>query len=408
MTAKKTPARDSNGRYVKSVTTTTVTTTTTTTKSKSKPTPVAAVVAKPVVKNYIGISRDHSASMSSIARPAARDYNSNIESIKTESAAEKQDTIVSVVKCGSYGITGKGYSRYSINSGSATNGVIREIINSNVSQLQALNESDYDTDYGSTPLFDSVGDLIEQFEAAPDVNDPNVSFVVMAITDGGENSSRKWNARSIAQKIQQLQATDRWTFVFRVPVGYKRQLTNLGIPDGNILEWEQTTRGVEVASTATNVAIRSFMKSRSAGQTSSKGFYTTDMSQVSKATVKAKLVDISKFVQFYDVADTAAIKPFIEGKTGRNYVAGTAFYQLTKKEDEVQDYKQIAIRDKKSKSVYSGLEARNILGLPFNGTVKVAPGNHGTYDIFIESTSVNRKLVVGTQVLYWQDAKLAS
>lgn len=398
MTAKKTPVRDSKGRYVKSITTTTKTN-----KTKTKPTPITA---KPVVKNYIGISRDHSASMSSIARPAARDYNSNIQSIKAESTAEKQDTIVSVVKCGSYGITGNGY-RYSRPNAvsNATNGVIREIINSNVNQLQTLNENDYDTDYGSTPLFDSVGDLIEQFESVPDANDPNVSFVVMAITDGGENSSHKWNARSIASKIQQLQATDRWTFVFRVPRGYKSQLTRLGIPDGNILEWDQTTRGVEVASQATNVAIRSFMKLRSAGVTSSKGFYQTDLSNVSKATVKAKLVDISPEVQFFDVKSTDAIKPFVEKKTNKSYVAGTAFYQLTKKEDEVQDYKQIALRDKKAGKVYSGVEARNILGLPHNGTVKVAPGNHAGYDIFIESTSVNRKLLPGTQVLYWAGAK---
>jgi hypothetical protein len=80
---------------------------------------------------------------------------------------------------------------------------------------------------------------------------------------------------------------------------------------------------------------------------------------------------------------------------------GAAFYQLMKKEDEVQDYKQIVIRDKKSKVVYSGANARQMLGLPYNGTVKVVPGNHGTYDIFIQSTSVNRKLVKGTQVLYW-------
>lgn len=403
MTVKKTPVRDSKGRYVKSVTTTTTTTTVTKTKSKSKPVPV---VAKPVVKNYIGISRDHSASMNSIARPAARDYNSNIESIKSESAAENQNTIVSVVKCGSYGITGNEYGRYGRGSAVASNnGVVREIVNSNVNQLQPLNEADYDTNYGSTPLFDSVGDLIEQFEAVADVNDPTVSFVVIAITDGGENSSHKWNARSIASKIQQLQATDRWTFVFRVPVGYKRQLTSLGIPDGNILEWAQTTRGVEVASIATNVAIRSFMKSRSAGLTSSKSFYTTDLGGVSKQTIRAKLVDISPEVQFFDVASVAAIKPFVEKKTGKSYVAGTAFYQLMKKEDEVQDYKQIALRDKKAGKVYSGVEARNILGLPHNGTVKVAPGNHAGYDIFIESTSVNRKLIPGTQVLYWAGAK---
>ncbi len=363
--------RDSKGRYVRQ------------TVAKLQP-PVVA----PQVKNYIGISRDHSGSMRSIARPAAKDYNSNIAAVQANSIKENQDTIVSVVKCG-VGSQGR---------------IEREVVNSTVATLQPLNENAYSTDGGSTPLFDSVMDLISQFEKVPDANDKNVSFLVMAITDGEDNSSRT-SGHQLAHKIAQLTATDHWSFVFRVPVGYKSRLVMMGIPGGNILEWEQSERGVEIATRATEAAYTSYFSARSKGLTSTQNFYTTDLSKVSKATVKAKLVDISGEVEFYDVNDTAAIKPFVEKKTGKSYVAGTAFYQLTKKEDEVQDYKQIAIRDKKSKSVYSGLEARNILGLPFNGTVKVAPGNHGTYDIFIESTSVNRKLVVGTQVMYWKNAK---
>jgi NADPH-dependent 7-cyano-7-deazaguanine reductase QueF-like protein len=380
MTAKK-PARDSQGRYIKSTTTTTVTTTTTTSKViKKKP----VVKAAPAFKNYIGISRDHSGSMGHIAGAAARDYNSNIASLLEASIAEKQDTIVSVVKCG---VGHRGI-------------VVREVVNSTVSKLQSLNERDYTTDGAYTPLFDSVNELISILQAVPDANDPNVSFVVMAITDGFDNHSRL-SGYELGRKIQQLQATDHWTFVFRVPRGNKQALVNLGISAGNILEWDLTTRGVEVASAATNVAIRSFMSSRSKGMTSTNDFYTTDLSQVSKATVKAKLVDISSQVEFFGVRSPEMIRPFVESQIHGTMNKGGAFYQLTKKEDEVQDYKQIAIRDKKSGSVHSGLEARNILGLPFNGTVKIAPGNHGQYDIFIQSTSVNRKLVPGTQVMYW-------
>lgn len=367
MTIKTSPARDSKGRYVKKVTTTTTTTTS----------PV-------VLKNYIGISRDHSGSMSSITRAAARDYNSNIAAIQTNSLKEKQDTVVSVVKCG---VGSRGT-------------IVREVVNSTVAKLEPLNEYSYTADGGSTPLFDSVMDLISQFRNVPDAKDPNVSFLVMAITDGGDNSSQT-SGRELANTIANLQATDHWTFVFRVPLGYKSQLTKLGIPEGNILEWEQTAHGVEVAARATETAYTSYFSGRSAGLTSTQNFYTTDLSNVSKATVKAKLVDISNDVVFFNVTEPVQIREFVERRTGRVMVKGAAFYQLTKKEDEVQDYKQLAIRDKKTGKVYSGVEARNILGLPHNGTVKVAPGNHGAYDIFIQSTSVNRKLVPGTQLLYW-------
>lgn len=388
-----------------------------------------------MLKNYIGISRDHSGSMSSIARAAARDYNSNISVIRDNSNKTNIETLVSVVECG-YG---------------NTSNVRRDLVNESVTSLRPIGEYDYSARGNGTPLFDSVGELIEIFEAVqksapkqtsvdpytamgreelrqafrdagisygklnnegmrqtlrktlgvPAQTADDVSFLVMAVTDGGENASRKWNARSIAAKIAELQATDRWTFVFRVPRGGKSELVRMGIPAGNILEWDQTESGVRAATVATEAAFTEYYSGRSRGLTATKGFYQTDMSGVSKATVKAKLVDISAQVQFFNITSPEQIRPFVESRTRGSMVKGGAFYQLTKKEDEVQDYKQIAIRDKKSGKVYSGVEARNILGLPFNGTVKVAPGNHGAYDIFIQSTSVNRKLMPGTQLLYW-------
>jgi hypothetical protein len=280
--------------------------------------------------------------------------------------------------------------------------VDREAVFSSVSVLKQLNEDYYDATGNSTPLWDSVGELISIMEAAPDANDPNVSFVVMAITDGEENSSRRWNARSLMSKIQQLQATGRWTFVFRVPRGNRNFLVRQGIPHGNILEWEQTQQGVEVATKATREAFTKFYDDRSKGLTATTGFYTTDLSGVSARTLQSKLTDVSRDVQFWDVNSDAQIRPFIEAKLGRAMVKGGAFYQLMKKEDEVQDYKMICIRDKKTGAVYTGVEARNVLGLPHHGTVKVAPGVHGSYDIFIQSTSVNRRLVAGTQVMYWE------
>lgn len=351
------------------------------------------------MKNYIGISRDHSGSMGSITQAAARDYNNNIQAIKDNTIKENQDTIISVVKCG-VGRMGD---------------IVREVVNSSVTTLKKLDENyGYIADGGSTPLFDSIGELIELFEKAPDANDKTVSFVVMAITDGVDNASTKWK-RTLGRKIAQLQLTDRWTFIFRVPRpdyyhNYKQDLVNMGIPAGNILEWEQTDRGVEVASAATNQAFEQFYAARSKGATSTKNFYTTDMSKVSKQTVKAKLVNITNEVQFLNVTSRdngEQIRAFVEKKRKKPMTRGASFYQLTKTESKIQDYKQIAIRDKKTQVVYSGAQARSMLGLPYNGTVKVVPGNHGAYDIFIQSTSVNRKLVEGTQVMYWENVGVA-
>lgn len=342
------------------------------------------------MKNYIGISRDHSGSMSVIATAAARDYNSNIASIKENSEKEKQDTIISVVECGvgSYGT------------------VQRNVVNSSISALKPIEESAYHAKGGSTPLLDSVGELIELFEKVPDAKDPNVSFLVMVITDGMENSSRRWNATTLGKKIRELQATDHWSFVFRVPRGHSHYLTSLGIPEGNILEWDQSERGMYAATVATQTAMNTYYQARSRGETMTRSFYTTNLNEVSKSTVKSKLVEITDEVEFFDVKpkhDGMQIRDFLLQVNG-DFKTGAAFYQLTKTEKEVQDYKQIAIRDKKTGNVYSGTAARNLLGLPHNGTVKIVPGNHGSYDIFIQSTSVNRKLSAGTSVMYWENS----
>lgn len=332
------------------------------------------------MKNYIGISRDHSGSMSSIRNAAIRDYNSKIASIREATNQENQDTVVSVVECDST--------------------VQRVVTNSNVNALTEL------TSYscrGMTALYDSVGDLIEQFESLPDAKDPNVSFLVMAITDGGENASRRYSAPKLAQKIRELTMTDRWTFVFRVPRGHSYTITRaLGLPEGNVLEWDQTERGVAKAAQTDSAAFTEYFKGRSAGQTSTRKFYT-DLSSVSTADVSTVMKDISSEVQSFPITEDVAIRPFIESVTGRPMKKGAGFYRLTRIEPIIQDYKKIMIKDKATQAVYEGAAARQMLGLPTSGNIRLAPGDHGQFDLYIQSTSVNRKLKAGTELLYWEN-----
>ncbi|MHA1815985.1 MAG: hypothetical protein ACTSX1_08270, partial [Candidatus Heimdallarchaeaceae archaeon] len=73
-----------------------------------------------------------------------------------------------------------------------------------------------------------------------------------------------------------------------------------------------------------------------------------------------------------------------------------------KTEKKVQDYKLVALRVKTSGKVYCGQEARDMLGIgQAVGTVRLVPGDHGKFDVFIQSTSVNRKIPAGSEVMYW-------
>lgn len=353
------------------------------------------------MKIYMGYSRDHSGSMGSIARAAARDYNTTIADVKAAAEKEKIDTIVTVIQCGiRYDFDQHGKQKY--RPGHAIN--FLESVNSSVSVLKPLAENAYQANGQTTPLFDSVGELITILEKAPDANDPEVTFLIQATTDGVDNDSSIWSARSLSAKIKELQATDRWTFLFRVPRGEKRALENLGIPGGNIFEWEQSESGVAASTQATSAGMSNYYSGRTQGRRSTQTFYT-DIKDVSIRTIKANLDDISRQVNFWTVntpEEGASIRGFCQKKLGRgqDMKKGSAFYQLIKSED-VQDYKVIAIVDKTTTAVYSGPAARDLLGLPQFGSAKVAPGEHGKYDIFIQSTSVNRKLPQGTKVMYW-------
>lgn len=345
------------------------------------------------LKNYIAFSRDHSGSMSHITKNAALDYNNNIAVIKEEAQANNIDTIVSVMKCGA--------GRPAKNKW--------ESVNSNVQVLQSLAENAYIADGNATPLFDSIATIIDTLEAVPDAADPMVSFLVMAITDGGDNDS-DITGRQLGERIKKLQATDRWTFVFRVPVGESRHLAALGIPAGNIQEWDTTSaRGMDTSSAQTAQAFKAFYAARATGQTSTKTFYA-NLNEVTKEEIEANLTDISSEVSIWPVStkdDGKQIQEFVEAKTKKAMIKGTAFYQLTKPEKAVQDYKLIAIRDQNTGAVYSGPVARDMLGLPRHGDVRLKPGDHSNYDVFIQSTSVNRKLTAGSSLLHWPKATLS-
>lgn len=338
------------------------------------------------IKSYLGISLDHSASMRGLTKNAMQDYNTNIQGIRDSAYEHQQDVIVSVVNCG-HGQTDK---------------VSREIVNSSITALTPL--TSYQADGRGTPLFDSVGELISIFESVPDYNDPNVSFILTIITDGAENSSKNWSANALKQKIRDLQATDKWTFTFRVPRGYGQNLIrDLGLHDGNVQEWDLSSKGLEQSSVQTKAAFSNYFTARSTGVRSTSTFYAS-MKDVKIEDVKAVLTDISSEVQTWTVQTASEgfmIRDFVEHKLGGPMKKGGAFYQLVKVEAEIQPSKLIIIRDKSTGVVYAGDAARDMLGLPRNNKARVRPTDLGNYDVFIQSTSVNRKLPVGTQVLYW-------
>ena len=80
------------------------------------------------------------------------------------------------------------------------------------------------------------------------------------------------------------------------------------------------------------------------------------------------------------------------------YKIGDWYYKLTKTET-LQDSKMIIVKDHKTGEFYTGQDARDLLGLPHVGSVKIVPGAINKYEVFVQSMSVNRNLMPNTTML---------
>ncbi len=262
---------------------------------------------------------------------------------------------------------------------------------------------------GCTVLRDAVSQVITSLENGLVLNRESydISYLVNVLTDGEESGSRRVGANEFVDLLRRKQATDVWTFSFQVPNGYKKATAQrFGIPEGNVIEWEQTTRGIENTSIATSRGFDSYFTARSNGQTKSTSFYTNladkNQQQVKKAT---ELMDnITDKCKVLSVTRNGKIRDIVESK-GIPFKKGTAFYQLTKTELKVQPYKKIILTKIGGSGIFCGTTSiRNLLGLPSDRTVKITPQDHGEYEIFVQSTSVNRNLSAGTKVVYYPNA----
>lgn len=334
------------------------------------------------MKNYIGFVNDHSGSMALLAIAAAKDYNANITAVKEAASREMLDTVVSVVGVG-------------VPHGSA---VTRQVQISNPHVLKPITNWPVN---GGTPLYDGIGSMIELLSSLPDADKEDVSFLVMTTTDGEEMHSRKYDDKALRDLIAKVSATGRWTFVFRVPKHASlSKIAALGIAKDNMQLWDTTAAGMAASTVATTQAMDSFFAARSAGAKSTSAFYAN-----AAAVNVAALEDVTKKVSLYVVPQEAngiEIRDFI--LTHRmDYLKGAAFYQLTKTEAKVSHTKQVLVRDRPTGKIFAGKDARTMINLPSDRNARLHPGDHKNFDIFIQSESVNRKLVGGTGVVYWKE-----
>ncbi|MBF9070891.1 vWA domain-containing protein [Streptacidiphilus fuscans] len=279
----------------------------------------------------------------------------------------------------------------------------------------------YQVDNGATALIEaavkSVDDLKNIWEGYGEH-----SFLQVVVTDGEENASGwsevgqmhirmaggegnavlgSWLGR-IRGAMDEL--PDHWTSAILVPNSLaKRTAQGYGFPAGNIAIWDaDSSKGVEEAIGTVKTAATSFLRGREQGVRGTRNLFAMGK-ELSTAEVNANLdaLDTGKYI-LIPVDEQMPIRDFVT-RAGHTYTTGRAFYELSKRE-KIQGNKQLAVAEKDPATgrmtgrVFSGPAARRLLGLPVS-EVTVKPGENPAYTVFVQSTSVNRKLVSGTKLL---------
>lgn len=324
-------------------------------------------------KNYVTFIVDQSSSMDPFTTNVRSLMSRLVEDIKTNSAREKQQTKVS-------------FKFFATHTQAASEFSENPTIPSYLPN-------------GGTALNDAIGETIQKHNRYKASLLGDIAHLIVVITDGEENQSRSFSTSQIRGMITELQDKDNYTFAFNVPPG-KRHVVHrdYGVHVDNVTEWEYSVRGVEETYRVNTVSTSNYLSARSAGATKSSSMYvTTDLSGLGKS----KLNELDNFTSRFKSAVVPAetrIDEFVQKQTGQSYLPGTAFYQLTKPET-IQQHKRLLIREKGKQTVLGGDKLKEFLGIPLFKDVKVNPGNHANYDLFVQSTSTNRKLVRGSTVL---------
>jgi len=276
-------------------------------------------------------------------------------------------------------------------------------------------------DGGMTALIDAT--ILSQKELASTAQlHGDHAFLTFVLTDGDENRSR---ATPLSLSTMLAAQSDNWTVACLVPnVLCKNQAIRFGFPKDNVMIWDVSAQGLAAAETEVSKVTDTYFHSRASGIRGSKTLFAKDVTQAQVQASGMKEVDPNDFMIVpVALASTSTlayvipkksitrknpngikhveIMPFIQ-ETGRTYVAGTTFYELVKSE-KFEANKQVALIHRQTKKVYRGDQAKALIGLTGTSTrIRPQATKSGDYDIFVQSTSVNRHLPLGSRVLIFK------
>ncbi len=192
-------------------------------------------------KLYVAMVLDQSGSMSRGARETIDGFNEQIQSVR-EWLEDELDVEVIFTTFGS----------------SAQ--IKKEFIN--INEMAELTDQDYRPD-GLTAMYDGVGITIDALKARPDIDSDDTGVLMVILSDGHENNSRQYTQDTVAEMIQDVKDTGRWTITYMGANQDLSQITKgLNIDAGNIVMFDASdAAGYAAGASMRSAATTLYMKS---------------------------------------------------------------------------------------------------------------------------------------------------
>jgi len=145
-----------------------------------------AKTAKKVQETLVNFILDKSGSMGSIQESTISGFNEYLNTLKKDG------------------------NKYSFSLTLFDTVVDKVIINEPISKVDEMSPKTYRPD-GMTALYDSACQTIDAVEKT--LKD-NQKVLIVIMTDGQENSSKEFTQKDLRDRVQRLEKTGKWTFVF--------------------------------------------------------------------------------------------------------------------------------------------------------------------------------------------------
>lgn len=171
-------------------------------------------------KEYVLFVLDESGSMESIKKSTIDGVNEQIQELRKTSEIT---TFVSMIKFSS--------------------NVTTLYWNKPLEEVEQLSTENYIPN-GMTAMLDAVGQGVSRLKNDTPTEIDDVTFLVIIVSDGAENSSKEYTWDSVRKIISECKEDKKWTITY---MGANQDLSairdNLSIPTGNIMFYQASSTG---------------------------------------------------------------------------------------------------------------------------------------------------------------------